>query len=129
MTRRTTLSDDAIALREMKLAYRAADKEAKRLKAEHDKAEQRFIERMESEGAEGHKAGGVTFSPAEQVYSSVNDRTAFVEWALENEPELVHYTERKDLMNQLIRERIDNGEEPPPGTTFYIKQYVSQTAS
>ena len=125
----TTLSEDALALREKKIAYRAAKKEYERLKAEHDKAEARFIERMESEGAEGHKAGGVTFTPAETLYSSVNDRTAFVAWALENEPELVQYHERKELINQLIRERVDNGEELPPGTSFYIKQYVSQTAS
>jgi hypothetical protein len=32
------------------------------------------------------------------------------------------------LLNEVVREKLDNGEQLPDGLGFYVKQYVSQRA-
>lgn len=121
-----TLAEDAAHLRGLKLKATNLDAQAKEAKAEAKHAEVAFLNRMEDEKVDSLKYDGTLFVPAETTYGNVNDRSEFVEWALENSPELVEYKERPKLINTLVREYIDSGQELPPGLDFYIKQYVSQ---
>lgn len=127
-TTTTTLAEDAAALRVLKQRATAIDAQAKELKADAKSAEIAFLNRLEDEGVESIKYDGTLFVPAETTYGNVSDRSVFIEWALENSPELVEYKERPKLVNETVREYLDNGQELPPGLDFYVKQYVSQRA-
>jgi hypothetical protein len=129
MAKKLTLSQQCLQVRAKKRAAKEAKKRAEKLDLEAKKAERALLDRMEAEGADGHKADGTNFVPAETLYPSVTDRAEFVAWAEIHAPELIEYKERKELLGQKIREALDNGEQPPPGTNFYVKQYLSQRAA
>lgn len=107
-----------------------------RAKEKFDEAEAEFksqqthvFELMQANEVGSMKQGDTLFVPAETPYAQVQDREAFVAWAKEQMPELVEEKERKAVLNELIRERLDNGEELPPGVGFYVREYVSQRAA
>jgi len=127
--KRTTLIQDAKALRKLKLDAQKATKLGKDLATKHAIAEARFIERLEAEEAEGVKTGGINFVPAVTVYGQIQDRAAFVEWAQENAPELVEIKERKGEVSEFVRARLDDGEGLPPGLGYYEKAYISQRSA
>lgn len=129
MPKKLTLSQQCIQVRAKQKAASTARKAAEKLDIEAKKAERALLDRMEAEGCEGHKAGGTNFVPAETLYSSVTDRAEFVAWAEIHAPELIEFKERKELLNTKVREALDNGEPPPPGTSFYVKQYISKRAA
>lgn len=122
----TTLQDDVKSLRALKAEATSADQIAKDLKSQAKAAEIAVINRMEDEDTDTIKVDGTLFVPTETTYGNVNDRALFIEWALENAPELVEYKERPKLVNETVRECLDNNQELPPGLDFYQKQYVSQ---
>lgn len=124
----STLANDLIDLRGLKTAR-------DELAEEYDKADKAFrakeasvLNRMESEQTESQRVDGTLFIPTKTVYGQVQDRAAFLEWAQDNDEELFERTERKKLVNQLVREKLDNGEELPPGIGFYVRKYVGQRA-
>lgn len=121
-----TLSEDAARLRELRHHYDRAKADADAYKQELDAAEQRLFERMEHERVDSIRVDGTNFVRAATTYGQVQDRADFVRWAEEEMPELVEKKERKALINEIVRERIDTGEPLPPGLGFYVKQYVSQ---
>lgn len=122
----TTISEDCAHLRGLKLRSTNLDAQAKEAKAECKAAEIALINRMEDESVDALKYDGTLFVPSETTYGNVSDRSEFIEWALENAPELVEYKERPKLVNETVREYLDNNQELPPGLDFYVKQYVSQ---
>lgn len=126
---RLDIHEEARAMSAKREAYDLAKKESARLEKEFKAAQSALYERMEDEGIEGIKIDGVNYVPAETMYSSINDLDAFTEWAQENAPELLKLTANKDELNREIRRCLDDGDEPPPGTAFYIKEYVSQRAA
>lgn len=124
----STLADDLIDLRGLKAARDA-------LKAEYTEADKAFrlkqdkvLNRMEVEQTESQRVDGTLFVPTETVYGQVQDREAFIKWAEENDEQLFEPKERAQLLNQLVREKLDNGEELPPGVGFYVKKYIGQRA-
>jgi hypothetical protein len=124
-----TLSAQCDALRELKQERDEAKAVYDDLKTQHEIAELALIERMELEDADGHKTGGTNFIPVETPYAQVQDRESFVEWAKLHDEALIEEKERKGNLNELVRERLDNGEGMPPGIGFYVKKYISQRAS
>lgn len=124
-----TLTDKAKALAALKEKRDAAKAEHEALKEEYKEAQLSFLEDLEDEGAEGLKADGINFVPAETPYANVQDRAAFVAWAQENDPELIEPRERGELINALIRRHIDDGDPLPPGLGFYVRKYVSMRAA
>lgn len=128
-TTTTTLVQDAAVLRDLKQAAAELDARAKEAKQEAQRAELEFFARMDEEGVESIKYDGTLFVPSSTVYGQVQDRSEFVQWAEENMPELLETKERKALVNELIREHLDNGQELSPGLGFYVKEYVSQRVS
>lgn len=124
-----TITQEAKALRRLKLKRDEAKKKADELDAEFKKLQAALIERMDADECESLKVDGTLFVPASTPYGSVQDRSEFVAWAQENDDSLIEPKERATLLNQLVRERLDNGEELPPGIGFYVREYISLRAS
>lgn len=125
----STLAEDARKLASIRKRYERAKADADVYKEEMDKAEMSLFERMEHEDVGSIKVGQSNFVRAATAYGQVQDRAAFVAWAQENAPELIESKERKALVNELVRERLDDGAPLPDGLGFYVKQYVSQRAA
>jgi hypothetical protein len=128
-TAATTLAEDCEAWAELKAEAERLDKLADEAKAAASKAELALFERMEHERVKSIKVGSTNFVTAETTYGQIQDRSEFVKWAEENMGELIEIKERKGLVNELVRERLDSGEVLPPGVGFYTRQYVSRRAS
>lgn len=124
-----TIQEEAAALRTMKEQYNESKAETEALKAQFDAAQSKLIERMEDEKVEGVKVDGTNFVPAKTTYGKITDRRKFIEWAKIEAPELLEDRERKELLNELARQRIDDGEEMPPGMGSYDREYISQRAA
>lgn len=108
--------------KELKTKYESA-------KQEREIYELELIQRMEGEEAESHRTKGVLYSVAKTTYGSIQDRSEFVKWAEVHAPELLESKERKGLVHEIVRQRQDDGEDLPPGVGFYVKEYISRTAS
>jgi hypothetical protein len=89
----------------------------------------KLMERMRATGVESVRVDGTLFVPTETIYAQVQDRSELVEWAREHAPELIEDRERKELLNQEVRRRIDDGDAMPPGLGFYVREYISQRAA
>lgn len=124
----STLSEDCknlAALAEKSAECKKAHDEAK---AAYEEAEAALLERMEHEDVPTIGVGTTLFTRAETIYGQVQDEAAFLEWAKGHDEELFETKARKGLVNELVRERLDNGEELPPGVGFYPKTYISKKA-
>lgn len=124
-----TLKQDLVRLRKLKTADREAKQKYETAHSEFKKWEAHCMERMRSEETDALRADGTLFTPVEKVYATVQDRQAFVRWAQTNDPELVEYKERGELLNALVRGSLDDGEELPEGVGFYTRDYISQRTS
>jgi len=124
-----TIQEEAKELRELKLQYQEAKAQYEALKSQFDKRQSELMERMENDSVEGLKVDGVNFVPTETIYGKVDDRREFVEWAKENMPELLEEKERKDVLNETVRQMLDDGEILPPGIGFTVREYISQRAA
>lgn len=127
----STLREDLVKFRELKqdsTAKNAAAKQAKELK---EQQEYRCLDRMqndEDEVIDRQGSGGSLFTLVEKVKGVVNDKSAFIAWALENEPDLVQYEPRQEKINAKVNQLLDDAvEEWPPGLTFRNANYVSVT--
>lgn len=124
-----TLAQQAAGLRKLKLALQAAESRAKDLKTEFLAAEQGLLTRMEAEGVQSIKHDNTNFVPVQTVYGAVQDRSEFIKWAEETQPELLETRERKAILNEMVRQHLDDGEPLPPGLGFYVRAYISQRGS
>lgn len=121
------LEDVIREVRRLREVYDALKKQADAAKIAYDKAHLALWERMDATEVHGMKIDGKNFvwNPP-KPYGSISDKRLFIEWAEENAPELVEPEPRMSLVNELVRQRIDNGEEMPPGVNFYTKKTVAQ---
>jgi hypothetical protein len=122
----TTIIDDARTLKRLKDLFVKVDAAAKEAKIDFEDAQRRFYERLEAEGCGSVKVDGINFVPQTTIYGQVQDREAFIEWANATDESLLEPRERKALVNELVREAIEQGDPLPPGLGFYTKEYVSQ---
>lgn len=126
MTQHLSLQQEATQVRKLKKAYESSKKKTTELDLQFKRAQQGLYDRMRAEEVDGLKYRGTNFVPASTEYAQVQDAPAFMVWARENQPELLEEKPRKQLLNELIREHLDNGTPLPPGLTFYVREYVSQ---
>lgn len=117
-------------------ALRAKELEAKHkweeIKEKRELREQALKDRMDREQVESIKSGGKLVTRNEPTpYAQVNDRAAFIEWARENDEGLLEIKERTTdgILNQLVRQRLEDKQELPPGLTFYTKGEISLRAA
>lgn len=115
----TILAEDLEKLKDLKVEAAAAKKAWQKKKDEQDEWERHCYDRMDAEKTASHKSeAGVGFAKYEQTFAQIQDREKFIEWALENDPDLVQHREREDLVNQLARQRLDDGQGFPPGLSY-----------
>lgn len=113
----------------LKAEMRATAAAAAKAKLAYDKAHRALWDRMDATGVTRADVDGYAYSYNKaKVYGTVADKRAFYEWAVTegNAPELFDDEPREKLVNELVRQRIDNGEALPPGVNFYTRETVSQ---
>ena len=97
-----------------------------------NRMEDQLWERMVDEDTDSMGIRGHNYirMPA-QTYGSVSDLSEFYEWAVteRNAPELFDDKPHMKLVNELVRQRADNGEPMPPGVNSYEKRSVSKRKS
>lgn len=119
--------DEFKKLDELKQAYREADKVAKEAKRLHDEHQARLLDEMKESDIGTFTVSGVQFSPRSTIYANVTDRDAFHEWLHEQglEDEFLKQAEEKQRLNELVRDRLDSGQEMPPGLSFYPREFIT----
>lgn len=115
-------------LRDLKLREKKLNAELKDLHAERKQLELELHEDMSQRGVDGMRINGIQYSPASTVMGQVENRDAFLAWAQEQDETLIDWKERKELINQLVRQYQDDGNPLPPGLTFYTRDYISTTS-
>lgn len=108
-------------------AYRRTKKVADVLEARYKAFRHELYEHMEEEETESITVDGTRFTPYTKSRAYVDDPDAFIEWARENDPSLIQVTERKQLVTNEVRRRIDDGEPTPPGVKFVTTPNISIT--
>lgn len=121
-----TLTAQARRLARLKFMADRKAEVADEAKQAFEAAQRTFYERLQDEGVGSIKVDGINFVPAHTVFGQIQDREAFIAWAQENEEELLEPRERKALINEIVREAVEQGKELPPGLGFYVREYVSQ---
>lgn len=124
-----TLEEQIRELAKLRAEKDRTRKEADDAKLAYDVAHLALWERMDGSGVGSVEIDGKLYSKvAPQPYGTVADKAALRRWAVDegNMPELFEAEPRAQLINELVRLRIDNGEELPPGINFYVKNTVSQ---
>lgn len=128
----STLREDLRALAFKKRATTATAKVADAVKADAKAFEQQCYERIDEElgmddGGATLRFDAGTFTASETTYAQIQDRAAFEAWAatqdesyFDDEPKL-----REKLVNQLVREKLDNNEPLPPGLGVYGRRRIT----
>jgi hypothetical protein len=129
-----TLLDEGktVTVRNLGIVYAQARAEKARLKQLEsaqqviiEATQQELIEMMEGQEFTTVKLdGGVSISIKDDVYSSVKDKPAFMNWISENDMEdllSVNY----QTMNSLVKIRLIDGQPVPAGIEPYFKQSIS----
>lgn len=123
------LEDQLLELRRLKALESEAKTKYEEARNDHKSFEAELIDRMAAGKIESQSVDGTRFTPTSTIYSSVQDRQAFVAWAKETDDSLIEDKERKEVLNQIVRQCLDDGDELPPGIGFYTREYISQRAS
>jgi hypothetical protein len=93
----------------------------KSLNTEEAAIVQLLVDDLETDGLTQIRTGdGTSFSLKDDVYTSVEDRAAFMAWIKENGLEdilSVHY----QTMNGMVKERFENAQPLPPGLKAFYK--------
>lgn len=124
----TTLTEDCEELSRLNDEAKDLDKRAKEAKALAKEAEARLLERMQQERCRGHATDTTLYTPTTTNYAVVQDEAAFLAWVATYDEDLTEVKPKSGLLNELVRERLDNGEPLPPGVGFYPKEYISKKA-
>lgn len=124
-----SLTQELRGLRKLRLDRDRKKDTYEAAEAKYKAKEREVYERMEQEEVGSTSVAGVNFVPASTTYAHIQDRSEFIAWAKENDESLLQEKERADLLNQLVRERLDNGEPLPPGLGLRVREYISQRAA
>lgn len=90
------------------------------------KAQDELWDYMDAQNITSIKIDGRNHVRRGTIYGSINDKQRFVAWAQEHAPELLAPEPRKKLINELVRQRIDNNEPLPDGVTWHVRKYVGR---
>lgn len=104
------------------------EKQIKEINTKLEACSQILVERLEEDGITSFKTDLGTFYIKDEPYSSVSDRPAFYSWVRENKLEdlfTIHY----QTMSGMVKERLENGEELPPGISVFMKSSIQRRTS
>lgn len=126
-------------LQELRAALTAAREKRERLNkdaqdaaVEADLAEEALLDALDAMGLESVRIDGVHYSAKETKYAQITDRDELMAWLRESpeaDEDLVQIKPVARNLNELVRSKLANGEELPPGVTFRPKRYVSITST
>ncbi|MCW0193373.1 MAG: hypothetical protein OJJ55_18985 [Rhodococcus sp.] len=127
----TVTPDRYRELRRLKAEYKEAKQAATDAEAAMKRYQAELFDDMRAEGSMSWKGDDATYSRKSTVYARVDDRDKFHEYIKKHqlEDEFLRETEEKARLNEYVRGLIDNGEELPPGLSFYAQEYISITES
>jgi hypothetical protein len=87
-----------------------------------------LIERMETDAIQNFKTSdGTTIFIKDEPYTSTSDKQALFQWIRDTEQEdlfSVHY----QTLSAIVKERLESGEELPPGVAVYMKSSIQRRA-
>jgi hypothetical protein len=122
------LEDAEVLLKmaEIKKRRDELDEEQSRLNEGLDAATEVIVSRWEDEGIDKLRLAGVgTFSLLDTPYGNVADRPKFLEWIRETGQEDM-LSVNASRVSALVKDALENGLEPPPGTSFFLKTEIRQ---
>ena len=122
-----TLNEQIKHVSKLREHYEQLAQEADDAELAYKQAQDELWEHMDAIGMSSAKIDGTRYEKRATIYGTVNDKQEFLKWAEENAPELAAPAPRMGLVNERVRQMLDNGEELPPGLNFYVKRYVAQT--
>jgi hypothetical protein len=128
------MPEDALtkAAREWDKATQAltlANKAAKQASTNVAECRAKVLALLDSREQRGVVVDDVRISRTELEHGTIQDRAAFEAWCREWDGEAMFEPEprlRKDNLNQLVRERLANGEALPPGVGVFIEEKISK---
>lgn len=117
------------------LKARSINEQKKKADKEKREAYETAIQELEAAELDGVTATidgqKVGFSKYEIVFAHLQNAEEFKAWAAQEDGEAYFEPEarvRQDLLNALVRQRIDDGEPLPPGVGVYVETRLSRTA-
>lgn len=123
-----TIGADLAKLGDLKRKAEVASKAAAKAKKEVGRFEFEVYNRMLDEGFEpgesSVKIDGVLYEPHSQPFAQVTNKKLLLEYLEGNTSILIAKNPSKAELNQLVREKLDNGEELPPGLSWYEKTRI-----
>ena len=127
----TPIQDELKKLHHMKILYRAADEVFQDLKGRHDAFQARLYDRMDDEGVLSLKTDEARFDAKMTTYHTITNMDEFRAWLDSNDltNEFIKDAPEKARLNELVRQRLDDGDELPPGLGSYDARYISITAN
>lgn len=105
-------------------------KQLKDAKQEVADAKGETLALLDARGQQGVFVGDRRIKKTELVHAVLENREAFAEWAKGEDGEAFFEAEVRliqDRLNQFVRDRLDNGEDPPPGVGIFIEEKLSNT--
>ena len=116
-------------LDELKRAAKAAQSLADGLKKEAKQFEAELWERASEAGTYGHRGREIRGDLKQTDYGTITDYDLFKKWVYDQnlDEELLKTQEESARLNELVRARLETGEELPPGVGWYTRKYISIT--
>jgi hypothetical protein len=127
----STLAEDLRTLAFKKRAAGQTMKVAKAIAADMKSWEMQCYDRIDEELGTDENGGASlrnkhgTFVAGQTIYAHIVDREAFEAWAKEQDETYFDEKPREQILNQLARELLDNGEDFPPGLSAYPRRKVT----
>lgn len=101
-------------------------KERDRIFKEYERDVYHYLERNRLDGV---KSDGYTFGTRSTTMGNVFDQDAFEAWLHDNDlmEDYLRSEPQKARLNELVRERLDNKQDLPPGVSAHAREYISIT--
>lgn len=123
------LADDLETLQVLKDEATDLGKAAKAAGARYGEFMRYVLQRMSFERVPKQATGERTYYINRKAYAKVQDKAAFIAWALENDPELLKsYEVREGDLNERVRRNLDDGADLPDGVGYDYKDDIGSRA-
>jgi len=125
----STIEERLTKLRELKRAAEASQKQADADKADHAQYQEDLFAAMREAGVRSVKTNDAQFSARSTIYGSVQDIDLFMTWCKQHNVSADYFTDKPSMrrINELVRDRLDAGDEIPPGVGWFPRDYISIT--
>lgn len=113
-------------LRHLKRVAKTKADEASSAKSEMEEYQHQLFQDMRASNLYSAKTDQGQFSLKSTIYPTIQNREEFIAWCHEHGmDDYVQEVEAKGRLGEMVRQRLDDGEELPPGVHYYVKEYIS----